>query len=36
MSSGANKAIHAGDPPKTIDELDALAAEYTSSTRAAI
>jgi len=24
-----NKAIHAGDPPKTIDELDAMAAEYT-------
>ena len=25
-----NKAIHAGEPPKTIDELDALAAEYTT------
>jgi multiple sugar transport system substrate-binding protein len=25
-----NKAIHAGDPPKTIDELDALAKEYTT------
>lgn len=24
-----NKAIHAGDPPKTIDELDTLAAKYT-------
>ncbi|HEY7036672.1 MAG TPA: extracellular solute-binding protein [Thermomicrobiales bacterium] len=24
-----NKDIHAGDPPTTIDELDALAAEYT-------
>jgi multiple sugar transport system substrate-binding protein len=24
-----NKAIHAGDPPKSIDELDALAKEYT-------
>jgi len=25
-----NKAIHAGDPPKTIDELDNLAKEYTT------
>src|SRR5215204_3148035 len=24
-----NTAIHAGEPPKTIDELDALSAEYT-------
>jgi multiple sugar transport system substrate-binding protein len=24
-----NKSIHAGDPPKTLDELDTLAAEYT-------
>lgn len=25
-----NKSIHAGDPPKTIDELDAMAKEYTT------
>ncbi|MCA9876256.1 MAG: extracellular solute-binding protein [Thermomicrobiales bacterium] len=25
-----NTAIHAGDPPKTFEELDALAAEYTT------
>jgi multiple sugar transport system substrate-binding protein len=26
-----NTAIHSGEPPKTIDELDALAADYTKS-----